>query len=163
MSIFDDYRARRRATSTPESVGTLEHMDSYFSDEGNWTQSMYANANGARCLVGAANFVRVSPIDDAKHWVRLAIAEVAPGTRRIEDFNDSHTFAEVKAVIARARQLALAAQARALLPAPAPVVEVLPRGPVAEVLPPAPRPVFLNPAPRARSRPLRSLASWIME
>lgn len=150
MSFWDAYRDRRRATSIPESVETLEHMQSYFQDGANWTRDMYRNASGARCLVAAANHVRVSSIDDAKHWLRQAIAEVAPGTRRIEDFNDSaRTFDEVAAVIERAKQLALAAQR------PAPVVEVLPPGDA--------RPVVLNnssPRPHVRRA---SLADWIMD
>ena len=77
--IFANYRRRRLELTGRESAETLEHMQGYFQDGANWTQGMYENASGARCLVGAANHVRVSSIDDAKHWLRLAIAEVAPG------------------------------------------------------------------------------------
>ncbi len=55
MGFFDAYRRTRLALSVPESMATLEHMEEYFSDRSNWTQNMYENANGARCLVGAAN------------------------------------------------------------------------------------------------------------
>jgi hypothetical protein len=157
MGYFANYAKRRLELTGDESAATLEHMQVYFQDGTNWTQGMYDNASGARCLVGAANHVRVSPIDDAKHWLRLAIAEVAPGAARIEDFNDTRrTYAEVAAVIERARQLAAQSVARAL-PAPtAPVVEILP--PERHALPATAE--FASPRP-ARVR--RSLASWIMD
>jgi hypothetical protein len=160
--LFDDFRERRHELTGSESAATLQHMQDYFRDGANWTQGMYENANGARCIVGAANHVRVSSIDDAKHWLRLAIAEVAPGTARIEDFNDQRsTFAEVGAVIERARQLAAQSVARAL---PPPVRPALP-APVAEFLPPQrqaqPVAVF-NPRP-VRARPRASLSDWLMD
>ena len=158
MGFFNNYRRRQLATSGPESVATLAHMEGYFRNGENWTQGMYENANGARCLVGAANHVSVSSIDAAKHWLRQAIAEVAPEVRRIEDFNDTRrTYDEVAAVIARAKQLALAAQAPVALPAPAPVVEILPPAQ------PAPAPVFVNRTPPRPARARRSLADWIMD
>ena len=156
MGYFANYRQRRLELTGGESAATLEYMQSYFQDATNWTQGMYENANGARCLVAAANHVRVSPIDDAKQYLRLAIAEVAPGVARIEDFNDTHTYEEVAAVIERAKQLAVAAQRRAL---PAPVAEILP--PQRQAPPPAPL-VLFNPRP-VRVRRRRSLAEWIME
>jgi hypothetical protein len=151
MGFFNNYRQRRAELTGPESVATLEHMQAYFQDGANWTQHMYENANGARCLVAAANHVRVSSIDDAKNWLRLAIAEIDPGIARIEDFNDRSTFAEVAAVIERARQLA--AQSVTL---PAPVVEILP--PVRQ----APTPVVVS-LPRVRARRRSSLADWFMD
>ncbi|MGE4046476.1 MAG: hypothetical protein AB7F35_16580 [Acetobacteraceae bacterium] len=155
MGFFENYRQRRAELTGAESADTLTYMLDYLQDGANWTQQMYENANGARCLVAAANHVRVSPIDDAKHWLRLAIAEVAPGVARIEDFNDTRsTFAEVAAVIERARQLALAAQARQ----PVPVAEILPPRRAAR-----PAPVFLD-MPRAQpARVRRSLTDWIMD
>ena len=158
MSYFENYRQRRHALTGSESVATLDHMKSHFADGANWTQGMYENASGAHCLVGAANHVRISSIDDAKHWLRLAIAEVMPEARRIEDFNDRSTFAEVAAVIARARQLAAQSVARAL---PAPALPV----PVAEILPPVRQaaPVSRNPTPRVRVRRRASLGDWIMD
>ena len=170
MGFFDAYRRTRRDLSMPESMATLDQMQDYFQDGKNWTQGMYENASGARCLVGAANHVRVSSIDDAKHWLRLAIAEVMPGAARIEDFNDGcRTFAEVAAVIARARQLAAQSAARVSLPPPAPALPA--PAPVAEVLPPQRQawsevaPAFLDdPLPRVRVRRSRpSLADWIMD
>lgn len=155
MGYFANYAKRRLELTGGESAATLEHMQVYFQNGANWTQGMYENASGARCLVGAANHVRVSSIDDAKHWLRLAIAEIAPGVARIEDFNDTRrTYAEVAAVIGRARQLAAQSVARAL-PAPvAPVVEILP--------PERPAPVVTSPRP-APVLPRRSLADWIMD
>ena len=155
MGYFANYSKRRLELTGSESAATLEHMQVYFQDGANWTQGMYENASGARCLVGAANHVRVSSIDDATQFLRLAIAEIAPGAARIEDFNDTRrTYAEVAAVIERARQLAAQSVVRAL-PAP-PVVEILP--PQRQALPPAASVAL----PRARSR-RASLASWIMD
>jgi hypothetical protein len=174
VGFCDAYRRTRRALSVPESMATLDQMQDYFQDGANWTQGMYENADGARCLVGAANHVRVSSIDDAKNWIRLAIAEVMPGAARIEDFNDgSRTFAEVAAVIERARQLAAQSVARAL-PPPAPALHA-PAKAGAEVVPlrrqalpaarepvPAKAGMFVSRKPaRVRRRP--SLAEWIMD
>lgn len=170
MGFSEGYRRCRLEHTGRESAETLKHMQDYYTDEANWTQGMYENANGARCLVGAANHVRVSSLDDAKHYLRLAIAEVMPGAARIEDFNDGcRTFAEVAAVIERARQLAAQSAARVALPPPA---RALP-APVAEILPPrrqappaAAAPVFLDddpPPSRVRVRRRPSLAEWIMD
>jgi hypothetical protein len=161
--IGNDYRQRRVELTGPESFETLDNMRGFFADGSNWTQQMYENANGARCLVGAANYVRVSRIDDAKHWIGLAIAEVAPGVARIEDFNDTRsTFAEVSAVIERAKQLAAQSVARAL---PAPVVEILP--------PQLPAPALSRAVPvpvtrtvvryREPRMPRPSLLDWFMD
>jgi hypothetical protein len=165
-----NFRRRRLELTGPESIVTLENMQGYFQDGANWTQGMYENANGARCLVGAADHVRVSSIDDAKKWLRLAIAEISPGVTRIEEFNDGcRTYAEVGAVIERARQLAAQSAARAL-PPPAPAVPVLaaPAQTEPEILPPE-RQALPQPAPVIRrSRPARvrrrpNLATWIMD
>jgi hypothetical protein len=172
MNYFDKVRLARTTLTSPESVATLDHMREFFADGKNWTQSMYRNTAGARCIVGAANHVKVSSIDDAKYWLRQAIAEVAPGMRRIEDFNDGcNTYAEVAAVIARARQLALAAQApvRAALPAPVQVVEIMP--PDAQPVPVPVPPVIdmqayeenLNRIQAATRPRRRTLSDWIME
>jgi hypothetical protein len=171
MGYCDSFAKRRLELTGPESVETLEHIQGYLGDGTNWTQGMYQNAEGARCLVGAAYHVRVSSLDNVPHFLRQAIAEVAPGVTRIEDFNDGcHTFAEVAAVIERARQLAAQSAARAL-PRPAPALRALPAPAQAEpeILPPErqalpqPAPVVVrNPRPaRVRRRP--SLASWIMD
>jgi hypothetical protein len=155
MGFCNNFRHRRLELTGRESGETLGLMQAWFQDGANWTQGMYENASGARCLVGAANHVRVSSIDDAKQFLRLAIAEIAPGVARIEDFNDTRrTYAEVAAVIERAKQLAAQSVVRAL-PAP-PVVEILP--PERQALPPATSVAL----PRARSR-RPSLASWIMD
>ena len=112
MGFFDAFKTRHVAVTSPESVATLTYMEDFFGDGANWTQNVYASPDGAaRCLVGAANHVRVSVIDDAKHWLRQAIAEREPAIRTIEEFNDTRrTFDEIAAVIARAKELALAAQ-----------------------------------------------------
>lgn len=160
MSIFakivSGYRDGRRELSMPESIETLDLIKEHFDDGRNWTQNMYETPNGAHCIVGAADHVRVSSLDDAKHYLLLAINEVAPGVKRIEEFNDTRrNFSEVAAVIDRARQIAVkgieraqqaAAQSVALRPAP-----------VIEILPP---PVRVR-SVRTRSRP--DLATWIMD
>ncbi|OYV38962.1 MAG: hypothetical protein B7Z80_08625 [Rhodospirillales bacterium 20-64-7] len=126
MGIFEAYRNRRKDLSAPESVATLSYMEEYFGNSENWTQGVYRKGD-ARCLAAAAEYVRVSSIDDAKHWLRQAIAESTGGqVATIEEFNDSRSFAEVAAVVARARQLATAN-----LPVP-----VRPRNAV-EIIPPA--------------------------
>jgi hypothetical protein len=149
--IVSAYRDCLHEETGRESGETLDLMKAHFGDGRNWTKDMYANPTGAHCLVGAADHVRVSSLDNAKHFLRLAIAEVAPGAASIEDFNDTRsTYAEVAAVIDRAKEIAVQ-KARAR---PAPVVEILP--------PTAPRARRPAPAPvRVVNR--RSLADWIME
>jgi len=156
MGFFESYRRRRIATTRPESMATLQYMEDYFRDGANWTQHAYQRADGSRCLVGAANHVRSSPIDDAKFWLRQAIAERAPGIATIEKFNDTRrSYAEIAAVIARAKQLAAAVRRPAL------------SAPVAEILPPEQQavparnlaPVVPNPR-QVRARRRRSLADW---
>src|SRR4051812_32095172 len=117
MGFFDSYRKTRVGLTGRESFATLEHMLQFFQDGENWTQNTYHAPNGTKCLVGAADYVRVSSVDDAKHWLRMAIAERDPAMTTIEAFNDSRqSFGEIEAVIARAKQLASAANR---LPAPA--------------------------------------------
>ena len=90
MSFFDDFRKARASLTGRESIATLNYMLEYFGDDGeNWTPRVYSAANGARCLVGAADYARVSAVDDAKYWLRQAIAEREPHLRTIEQFNDS--------------------------------------------------------------------------
>ena len=118
MGIFKAYRQERARHSVPESVATLDYMEDYLRGGENWTQGVYRQGD-ARCLVGAAEYARVSTIDDAKHWLRLAIAERTGGAiATIEEFNDRQSFVEIAAVVDRAKQLAAAN-----LPAP---VEVIP-------------------------------------
>lgn len=115
MPFFDSYRQRRLGLTGPESVATLDHMEDYFQGGDKWTQDVYTGPDNTKCLVGAANHVRVSRVDDAKHWLRLAIAEREPTIHSIEQFNDTRrSYSEIEEVIARAKQLASAAQ----LPAP---------------------------------------------
>jgi hypothetical protein len=124
MSRFrDSYRDRRTSLTGRESAATLSAMEDFFQDDGaNWTQGAWHRPDGTKCLVGAANHVRVNALSDEKYWLRRAIAERHPGTGIIE-FNDSRqSFGEIAEVLARAKQLAAAAQ----LPAPQPVAEILP-------------------------------------
>jgi len=139
MSFFDDVRKARAVLTSTESVATLTYMEDFFHDGENWTQHTYHAANGTKCLVAAAEYVRLSPVDDAKYWLRQAINELEPGST-IEAFNDTrNSYEEIEAVIRRAKQLARQAQ----LPARRPVaaVKALPAPAVAEILPPAPAPV----------------------
>jgi hypothetical protein len=168
MGIFSAARKRRVALTSRESVATLTSMQDFFGNGANWTQNVYATPDSAaRCLVAAANHVRVSSIDDAKHWLRQAIAEREPAIRTIEEFNDTRrTFDEVAAVIARARKLALAAQlpVRVLpaLPAPTSVPQVLP--PSMPVVPVVARPVLARALQRADERRRRSMdIGWLDE
>jgi hypothetical protein len=170
MGIFDAYRQKRRTLTAPESVATLSHMEGFFQGGANWKQGEYHAANGTKCLVGAADHVRVSSIDDAKHWLRQAIAEQTAGAiTTIEGFNDSRqSFAEIAAVIDRAKQLATTARLPApvtlrALPAPAYAQplrqgrpEIIP--PVRAALPSPARtaPVVIDAMPQARDLSRRS-------
>jgi hypothetical protein len=176
MSIADTYRQRLRNHTTRESMDTLAYMRDFFGNGANWTQGVYHGPDGRKCIVGAADHVRVSSLDNAKYWLLRAIAETAPGITSIEQFNDTRSdYAEVARVIARAEQLATAARLPApspvmpvrALPAPLPVLEgeILP--PVQPALP-VPMPVYeLRPAAMRTPAPLpagrRSLADWIWD
>jgi len=168
MGLINSYRQRRREISGPESVATLDHMMSFFGDGQNWAQHVYQGADGGKCLVGAADHVQVSAIDDAKHWLQQAISEQT-GLTSIEQFNDkAGSFAEIENILTRAKQLAATATAR--LPAPAPVRAL----PAPEILPPVraalpsptgwPAPVVIDARPLPRAVPVRarrpSLFDW---
>ena len=127
MGICQSYRNRRKDLSAPESVATLDSMEEYLRGGENWAQGVYRQGD-ARCLVGAAEYARVSSVDDARHWLRQAIAERTGGElATIEAYNDgAQSFGEIADIVARARQLA-----SENLPVP-----VKPRG-VVEIIPPA--------------------------
>jgi len=177
MGFFSSYRQERAGLTGPESVDTLSHMETFFRDGSKWTRDVYERADGARCLVGAANHVRVSPIDDAKHWLREAIAEQTSGEiTTIERFNDTRqNYGEIAAVIERAKELATLARLpaparRFALPAPAAtqVPAVIDMMPVPVALPSRPAPVTIDMEPiapqpvRARREPRPSLAEWFL-
>ena len=91
MGFFDSKQKRRVSLTGRESVATLDHMEDFFQGGANCTQGAYHRSNGTKCLVGAADHVRVSSVDDAKYRLRQAIAELGGGTgpMAIEQFNDS--------------------------------------------------------------------------
>jgi hypothetical protein len=143
VGFFDKCRAARATLTTPETIATLDHMEDFFGNGKNWTKGVYSAADGARCLVGAADYAKVSKVDDAKYWLRQAIAERSPHWT-IEQFNDhADDYSEIVAVIRRAKELAQeAAQLPAVRAAAAPDQvrgRLLPAPPAAELLPPEPR------------------------
>ncbi len=96
--------------------------------------------------------MRISPVDDAKYWLRQAIAERAPDVATIEQFNDSRrSFDEIAAVIVRAKQLAVAAR----LPVPVVAPRAVPRPESPAVIE---RPLY---APVRERRRRRSLMDWL--
>jgi hypothetical protein len=112
MSFRSGYWKGRLALTSAESVETLEAVQGFFRGGRNWTQGVYHASNGQKCLVGAADHVRASPLDAAKYWLEQAIAEKT-GIRGIENFNDSRrSFGEIAEVLSRAKELALEHQAR---------------------------------------------------
>jgi len=172
MAFFENYRRAQAKLTTREAVATLDYMDESFQAGSKWAQGVYTAENGARCLVAAANHCKVSAIDSAKYWLMQAIKERMPHLKSIEQFNDqAKSFAEIAAVIRRARELASAAQLPAVkpvallpppqwakqLPAPAGARETLPA-----VRPAAPRPAPAIPeAPRLRDAWREFRASFI--
>jgi hypothetical protein len=131
MSFFKAYRQERARHSAPESVATLYYMEDFFLDGKNWVKGVYRGAGNTRCMVGAAEHVRTSSIDDAKHWLRRAIIEHTGGAvATIEEYNDTQdSFEGVKAVLNRARQLATANLPALDAPiAPHRAVEIIPPG-----------------------------------
>jgi hypothetical protein len=155
LNFFEKVRKARAKYTGPESVATLDYMEDFLNGGVNWTQGEYNAANGARCMVGAADAARVSKIDDAKFWLRQAIAEREPHLKTIEEFNDSRqSYAEIEAVIRRAKELAHGAPLmRDVTPRP---VATLPVPVTGEILPPdrpAPAPVMRDVTPRPAQRP----------
>jgi hypothetical protein len=149
MSFFDNFRKERAKLTGAESLATLDYMERFLHGGEGWAQGVYTSTNGTRCLVAAADYARSSKVDDAKYWLRQAIAERAPQMRTIEEFNDSRqSFAEIEAVIRRARELARQAQlpvVRAVAALPAPITgEILPRS--------RPVPVMRDVTPRPQRR-----------
>jgi len=113
MGFFRKYRETMLALTGPESAETLTGMQQFFQGGRNWTRGMYHRDDGSRCLVGAMQALRASPVEQARYWVQQAIAERGEWDGSIESFNDSHSFAEVTQVIERAKQLAMAGHAAA--------------------------------------------------
>jgi hypothetical protein len=114
MGFRSSYWKTRLALTSRDSVETLSAMEGFFRGGAGWTQGVYHRSNGQKCLVGAADHLRASSVDTAKYWLEKAIAEKTHGTvTHIESFNDSRrSYSEIAEVIDRARQLALAHQAR---------------------------------------------------
>lgn len=107
MSILKSYRERCISLTGPESIKTLTAMERFFRDGKNWTQGAYHRPDGTKCLVGAAQSVHVSPINNARYWLQQAVAE--RGFTSIESFNDSRaSYSEIAEILARAKQLAAA-------------------------------------------------------
>jgi hypothetical protein len=151
MAFFENYRREMAQLAVPESVASIDYIEDFFQNGANWTRDTYKAANGARCLVAAANVVKVSKIDSAKYWLLQAVQEREPQLRTIEQFNDSRrSYDEVAAVLARARELAR----QSLLPAPGPVAAQAARLGAGEILPPvravSPVPAIRDVTPPAR-------------
>jgi hypothetical protein len=107
VGFFDNCRAARATLTAPETIATLDHMEEFFNNGKNWKKGVYSAADGARCLVGAADYAKVSKVDDAKYWLRQAIAERSPNWT-IEQYNDNaDDYSEIVAVIRRAKEMAL--------------------------------------------------------
>lgn len=180
MSFFESWKKTRLSLTGAESIATLDAMEEFFQGGTNWTQGAYNRPDGTKCLVGAANHVRISRLDEAKHFLRAAIAERVPGLTEIEGFNDTRqSYGEISDVIARAKQLATARQLPAPVSAARPWTLQLPAGArAAQLPPPADTPLALpfrpavaveqtSPQRRAvaakpaRVRARRSLADWL--
>jgi hypothetical protein len=108
MSFRSSYWKRRLALTGPESAETLSGMEGFFQAGQRWTQGVYHRSNGQKCLVGAADHLRASSVDNAKYWLEQAIIEKTGRRSDIEIFNDSRrSYSEIAEVVKRARQLAL--------------------------------------------------------
>ena len=55
MAFFENYRREMAQLAVPESVASIDYIEDFFQNGANWTRDTYKAANGARCLVGAAN------------------------------------------------------------------------------------------------------------
>ena len=109
MGFFKKYRETMLALTGPETAETLTGMQQFFQGGRNWTRGVYHREDdGSRCLVGAMQALRASPVEQARYWLQKAIAERGEWEGSIESFNDNHSFAEVAQVIERAKQLAMA-------------------------------------------------------
>ena len=113
MGWFNDYRQRRLGHTGVDTVNTLSAMEWYFGQGGrNWTRGEYHGADGTKCLVGAAQAMKQGAIEDARYWIRQAIAErggLIGVIGSIELFNDTRvSFREIAEVLARAKELATA-------------------------------------------------------
>jgi hypothetical protein len=93
---------------TCDAVEFLDLLLEFFEDGRRWIRGFYRDDHGNRCLVGAIHYLA------RKHKTSSAAAvsflqEVLPkGRRHLVFFNDTNTFAEVRAVIVKARTMAAA-------------------------------------------------------
>jgi hypothetical protein len=92
-----------------EAVQMLDLLLEFFADGEHWTRGRYDDGHGRRCLIGALHYLR------RKHHISTAAAvefieEAMPRpTAGLIYFNDHRcrSFAELRSVIVKARELAL--------------------------------------------------------
>jgi hypothetical protein len=158
LSYLKGYRDTLVALTRRESVQTLSDMEQFLQGGRNWAQGVYHASNGSACLVGAARSVRKAPIDAAQTLLKEAIAERGKwsGVLGIELFNDTHSFGDVAAVLARAKELATE-RARQVPGRRGTQAALSPPAPRTQAALPPPAPVVIDgwtwgePVPRARA------------
>lgn len=104
----DEVTARRVAQAR-ESIVVLDLLANVLGDGEKWVQNTYHDSQGRHCLVGGLQYIRTlrDAGDHAGRFLSQAIAKVGGKREPIIDFNDSRTsYADIRAVIARARGLA---------------------------------------------------------
>jgi hypothetical protein len=98
---------------TDDPVQFLDLLLDYFADERRWARGFYHNGDYTRhCLASAIRYLSIKrsmPREAAQTYLYEALP---PGVRLLAEFNDNHcrTVADIRALIAKARDRAVADQ-----------------------------------------------------
>jgi hypothetical protein len=94
------------------AVQMIDLITAFFWDGACWTRGEMYDEYGKRCLVGAMRYIRAQTGisgDRTAAYIRRAMGAENHAETCLMEFNDScHSYAEVAAVLRRAREFALA-------------------------------------------------------
>jgi hypothetical protein len=108
-TVLPAIKSARRVAQARESIIVLDLLTGLLHGGHYWVQNAYHDSRGRHCLVGGLEHIRAcrGGGDRAGEYLSRAIRDVCGRPEKIIDFNDSReSYAEIRAVILRARELA---------------------------------------------------------
>jgi hypothetical protein len=108
-TVLPAIKSARRVAQARESIIVLDLLCDLLHGGHYWVQNTYHDDDGRHCLVGGLESIRGrrGRGDRAAEYLSQAIRDVCGRPEKIIDFNDSRkSYAEIRAVILRARELA---------------------------------------------------------